>query len=48
MKAMYKTVPSWYDETYRYYTRRGSRVLALGTKTMNVESGKVSCVGPNF
>lgn len=41
LKGMYKTVPSWYDETYRYYTRRGSRVLALGVKTMSVESSKV-------
>jgi cation-transporting ATPase 13A1 len=41
LKGMYKTVPSWYDETYRYYTRRGSRVLALGVKNMTVESSKV-------
>ena len=42
LKGMYKMVPSWYDETYRYYTRRGSRVLALGIKDMKVESSKVS------
>jgi cation-transporting ATPase 13A1 len=34
LKGMYNVVPEWYDETYRWYTRRGSRVLALGTKTM--------------
>lgn len=41
LKTMYNSVPSWYDETYRYYTRRGSRVLALGVKTMSVEGSKV-------
>jgi magnesium-transporting ATPase (P-type) len=27
-------VPDNYDETYKYFTRRGSRVLALGQKEM--------------
>lgn len=35
LKIMYHTVPEAYDETYKYFTRRGSRVLALGTKDMN-------------
>ena len=43
LKGMYNTVPEWYDETYRYYTRRGSRVLALGTKDMKISSEQVSC-----
>ena len=38
---MYKSVPEHYDETYRWYTRRGSRVLALGTKTMSLQADKV-------
>ena len=29
---MLKNVPEGYDETYKWYTRRGSRVLALGVK----------------
>ncbi|PVF98731.1 putative calcium-transporting ATPase [Serendipita vermifera] len=28
------TVPHWYDETYKWYTRRGSRVLALAWKDL--------------
>lgn len=40
LKAMYTTVPDHYDDTYRYFTRRGSRVLALGIKTMNVQTEK--------
>jgi cation-transporting ATPase 13A1 len=32
LKTMLAHVPSDYDETYKWYTRRGSRVLALGTK----------------
>ena len=41
LKGMYNTVPEWYDDTYRYYTRRGSRVLALGTKVMKISSEQV-------
>ncbi|KAI7847857.1 ATPase [Circinella umbellata] len=32
LKTMYTHVPNDYDEAYRYYTRKGSRVLALGYK----------------
>ncbi|KAG0237008.1 hypothetical protein BGW41_000300 [Actinomortierella wolfii] len=32
LKHMYKSLPSFYEETYKQYTRRGSRVLALGYK----------------
>ncbi len=32
LKTMLAHVPSDYDETYKWYTRRGSRVLALGMK----------------
>lgn len=41
LKSMYNKVPEWYDETYRWYTRRGSRVLALGYKTMQLDQSKV-------
>lgn len=43
LKGMYTEVPTWYDETYRWYTRRGSRVLALGYKEMKIQSEQVSC-----
>ncbi|KAI0300122.1 endoplasmic reticulum Ca-transporting P-type ATPase [Multifurca ochricompacta] len=32
LKGMLAHIPSDYDETYKWYTRRGSRVLALGMK----------------
>ncbi|KAG6332982.1 hypothetical protein ID866_6110 [Astraeus odoratus] len=38
IKAMLTEVPSWYDETYKWYSRRGSRVLALGTKELETMS----------
>lgn len=41
LKSMYVQVPDWYEETYRWYTRRGSRVLALGVKYMDVQADKV-------
>jgi len=34
IKGMLKVVPEGYDETYKWFTRRGSRVLALGIKNM--------------
>ncbi|KZP27754.1 hypothetical protein FIBSPDRAFT_780640 [Athelia psychrophila] len=39
IKGMLKECPEWYDETYKWYTRRGSRVLALGSKEMETMSG---------
>jgi manganese-transporting P-type ATPase len=35
IKTMMHTVPGWYDETFKHYTRRGSRVLALAFKEMH-------------
>ncbi|PWN18493.1 putative SPF1-P-type ATPase [Microstroma glucosiphilum] len=32
LKGMYSKIPDGYDETYKGFTRRGSRVLALGYK----------------
>lgn len=32
LRGMYGNVPEGYDETYQYFTRKGSRVLALGYK----------------
>jgi len=34
IKTMLTVVPEHYDETYKWFTRRGSRVLALGFKQM--------------
>lgn len=34
LKSMYRQIPAGYDETYKGFTRRGSRVLALGYKYM--------------
>ncbi|KAI1266930.1 cation pump, Ca2+ pump [Xylariaceae sp. FL1019] len=35
---MLVTVPKDYEETYKYFTRRGSRVLALAYKQLSVDS----------
>ena len=32
IKGMLKVVPEDYDETYKWFTRKGSRVLALGMR----------------
>ncbi|GAA5826152.1 hypothetical protein JCM11251_007183 [Rhodosporidiobolus azoricus] len=32
LKSMYKSIPSDYEKTYKWYAQRGSRVLALGYK----------------
>ncbi|KAI8623415.1 cation pump, Ca2+ pump [Xylariaceae sp. FL1651] len=43
---MLVTVPQDYEETYKYFTRRGSRVLALAYKQLSVDnelgSGKIN------
>ncbi|KAF8625668.1 hypothetical protein AX15_005247 [Amanita polypyramis BW_CC] len=36
IKNMLANIPEFYDETYKLYTRKGSRVLALGMKEMEV------------
>lgn len=38
LKGMYATVPEGYDDIYKGYTRRGSRVLALGYKWLDTHS----------
>lgn len=32
LKGMFKSVPTEYEATYKWYAQRGSRVLALGYK----------------
>jgi len=34
IKKMLESIPKDYDDTYKWYTRQGSRVLALGMKEM--------------
>ena len=38
IKEMLTSVPESYDDTYKWFTRRGSRVLALGIKEMGALS----------
>lgn len=38
IKGMLSTIPEGYDDTFKWYTRRGSRVLALGYKEMDLLS----------
>ncbi|KAI9027572.1 hypothetical protein CLU79DRAFT_739782 [Phycomyces nitens] len=43
LKEMYKDAPKDYEDTYRHFTRKGSRVLALGYKFMdeNITADKI-------
>ncbi|KAF8322419.1 endoplasmic reticulum Ca-transporting P-type ATPase [Cantharellus anzutake] len=42
IKSMLSSIPKDYDETFKWYTRRGSRVLALGTKELpNMGADKI-------
>lgn len=43
LKTMIAQVPSHYEDTYKYYTRRGSRVLTLAYKFMDINGvGKLN------
>ncbi|KIM43627.1 hypothetical protein M413DRAFT_25955 [Hebeloma cylindrosporum] len=43
IKKMLESVPKDYDDTYKWYTRQGSRVLALGMKEMEpLSSDKIN------
>jgi magnesium-transporting ATPase (P-type) len=47
IKTMLSVVPENYDETYKWFTRRGSRVLALGFKQMRaLPNAAVREMGP--
>ncbi|ORY07354.1 hypothetical protein K493DRAFT_310267 [Basidiobolus meristosporus CBS 931.73] len=37
LQKMYKNVPKDYEDVYKYYSRRGSRVLALGYKRLTTQ-----------
>ena len=43
IKGMLAHVPEGYDDTYKWFTRRGSRVLALGVKIMEPMGGDKVC-----
>lgn len=38
IKTMLSVIPEHYDDTYKWFTRKGSRVLALGIKEMEAIS----------
>ncbi|KAK9718854.1 putative cation-transporting ATPase 1 [Basidiobolus ranarum] len=40
LQKMYKRVPQDYEDIYKYYSRRGSRVLALGCKRLTTHQLK--------
>ncbi|KAJ3101770.1 hypothetical protein HDU97_001054 [Phlyctochytrium planicorne] len=43
LRSMYSHVPADYDDVYKYWARRGSRVLALGYKNLDkVKAGDVN------
>ncbi|KAF8476761.1 putative cation-transporting ATPase [Kalaharituber pfeilii] len=46
VRNMLVEVPAYYEETFKYFTRRGSRVLALGYKYLSTDgeltSGKIN------
>jgi cation-transporting ATPase 13A1 len=44
IRTMLASVPEGYDDTYKWFTRRGSRVLALGMKEMGALSTERVCV----
>ncbi|KAI5451460.1 putative cation-transporting ATPase 1 [Naganishia albida] len=44
LKSMFSQLPEGYDDTYKYFTRRGSRVLALGWKIMKIDQGQITHV----
>jgi cation-transporting ATPase 13A1 len=46
IRGMLKECPAWYDETYKWYTRRGSRALALGAKDMDTLNMDKVRLGP--
>ncbi|TFY57413.1 hypothetical protein EVJ58_g7033 [Rhodofomes roseus] len=43
IKTMLASVPDFYDDTYKWYTRRGSRVLAIGFKEQDSMSQDKAC-----
>lgn len=47
IKTMLREVPGHYDDTYKYFTRKGSRVLALGVKEMEPMSVDRVCFALN-
>lgn len=49
IKHMLVHVPDGYDDAYKYFMRRGSRVLALGSKemqSMSIDKVKIFCLVP--
>ncbi|KAJ2163078.1 putative cation-transporting ATPase 1 [Coemansia sp. RSA 552] len=41
LRGMMRTVPDWYDETHKAFSRRGGRVLALGSRWMPMSKAQL-------
>ena len=41
LKDMMKNLPNDYEETYKWFTRKGSRVLALGWKDIKINNNEI-------
>ena len=48
IKTMLAVVPDHYDDTYKWFTRKGSRVLALAMKEMEAMSGDKVIIKDRF
>jgi cation-transporting ATPase 13A1 len=48
IKGMLTSVPDEYDDTFKWFTRRGSRVLALGMKEMEPMTLDKVSASPQF
>jgi cation-transporting ATPase 13A1 len=48
IRDMLESVPAHYDETYKWFTRNGSRVLALGIKEIDPLSNDKVSLGTRF
>jgi cation-transporting ATPase 13A1 len=48
LQSMYAQVPKEYEETYKYWARRGKRVIALGYKVLDGMEKKIGVGGGFF
>ncbi|ORX44343.1 hypothetical protein BCR36DRAFT_373362 [Piromyces finnis] len=47
LKPMFTSVPSYYDDLYKYWARNGSRVIALGYKKTNLNVSAIRNITRN-
>lgn len=48
IKQFLDVVPAHYDDTYKWFTRKGSRVLALAMKEVEPMNTATACVSQHF